>query len=485
MSKKLSTAIAVFSDLILVNLAVALAVLIRFGGDIPWQNLRSYLLLSPFITFISPIIFYIFELYDRKACTSRPRIILNAFRSSLVIFIASILFAYAFRTTHLGTIPTPVFMLSFVLTIILIAGWRIIRWHLQVQLNGGNDTRRLAVLRTSDISQTLRSIILKDKQKGMQTIYFNINAALRPQNTQPENRDAKSEDNTSEQLRSIHSLISSKSVNNLSSLVSFIEKEKIEEVFIDSETMPKDMFTEFARDLAETGVKLTVVLDQYEILIGARMSNYDMPFPTIQMDWEVKAGWYLNFKHVVDIAVSLIGFIFLCLSYPIIALSIKLTSKGPVFYKQERVGRHGQRFMLWKFRTMVDDAEKETGPVWAKEDDDRITFVGKFLRKARLDEIPQFINVLKGDMSFIGPRPERPHFVNQFIEQIPFYARRLQVKPGITGWAQVHGSYDDNLDSVKLKLQHDLYYIENMSPLTDLIVFLKTIRTVLTGKGAR
>ena len=136
MSKKLSTSIAVFSDLVLVNLAVALAVLIRFGGDIPWQNFKSYLLLSPFITFISPIIFYVFELYDRKACTSRPRIVLNAFRSSLVIFIASILFAYVFRTTHLGTIPTPVFVLSVVLTIILIAGWRIIRWHIQAQLIG-------------------------------------------------------------------------------------------------------------------------------------------------------------------------------------------------------------------------------------------------------------------------------------------------------------------------------------------------------------
>ena len=482
MSKKVSTSIAVFSDLILVNLAVALAVLIRFGGDISWQNFKSYLLLSPFITFISPITFYIFELYDRKACTSRPRIVLNAFRSSLVLFIASILFAYAFRTTHLGTIPTPVFMLSMVLTIILISGWRIIRWHIQMQLNGGNDTRRLAVLRTSDISQTLRSIIMKDKQKEMQTIYFNINAALRLRNPQPENRDAKSEDNTSERIRSIHSLISSKSVNNLASLVSFIEKEKIEEVYIDSDTMPKDLFVEFARNLAEKDVQLSVIPDQYEVLIGAKITARGGSFPTIQLATDDKAGWYMNFKRVADVVISLGMLAGMLLLYPIIAALIKLTSKGPVFYNdQERAGLHGRIFKIWKFRSMYQNAEKDTGAVLAKENDPRMTPIGRIMRKIRLDELPNFINVLKGEMSFIGPRPERPELIEKLKAEYPFYIGRLQVKPGITGWAQVNGNYED----VKLKLHHDLYYIENISLLLDFIIFLKTTPTVILGKGAR
>lgn len=133
---------------------------------------------------------------------------------------------------------------------------------------------------------------------------------------------------------------------------------------------------------------------------------------------------------------------------------------------------------------METDAEKNTGPVWAKKDDDRITCFGKFLRKTRFDEIPQLINVLKGEMSFIGPRPERPHFVKLLNERIPGYLQRLQVKPGITGWAQIHVNYDRNVNDVKRKVEYDLYYIDNMSLLIDLMIIVVTFKVVLTGKGA-
>ena len=274
-------------------------------------------------------------------------------------------------------------------------------------------------------------------------------------------------------------------VSNISSLIAYIEKENIQEVFIQSETMSRSMLVQFVQKLADKGVQLIVIPDQYDVLVSAKISMQEMPFPTIRLATEDRAGWYMNFKHVADIAISIVGLTFLFLLYPIIAALIKLTAPGPVFYKQERVGWHGHIFTLIKFRSMIHNAEKDSGPVLTEANDSRVTLIGKFMRKTRLDEVPQFLNVLKGEMSFIGPRPERPHFINNLKEQFPFYIGRLQVKPGITGWAQVNVGYDQDLNSVRLKLHHDLYYIENMSILLDFIIILKSIRTVLTGKGAQ
>lgn len=167
------------------------------------------------------------------------------------------------------------------------------------------------------------------------------------------------------------------------------------------------------------------------------------------------------------------------------AALIKIDSRGPVIFSQERVGQNGQRFWIHKFRSMVEDAEKKTGPVWAREDDDRITRVGQVIRKLRIDEIPQLWNVLKGEMSFVGPRPERAHFIEQLVEQIPYYTYRLSVKPGVTGWAQVCYSYGSTIDDAVEKLNYDLFYIKNLTFLFDLLIVFRTVKTVLFGKGAR
>ncbi len=190
-------------------------------------------------------------------------------------------------------------------------------------------------------------------------------------------------------------------------------------------------------------------------------------------------------KHVVDLALATL---FLVIGWPIfvlVALAIRLDSPGPIFFRQERVGEQGRPFTLLKFRTMVQDAELRTGPVWAADDDPRITRVGRWLRKTRLDEFPQIWNVFKGEMSFIGPRPERPHFVVQLQEKIPYYAERHSVKPGITGWAQVRCPYAATIEDSEEKLQYDLYYVKNMSSLLDIDILLSTIRVVLFGRGAR
>jgi len=168
----------------------------------------------------------------------------------------------------------------------------------------------------------------------------------------------------------------------------------------------------------------------------------------------------------------------------LIALAIKIDSPGPVFFIQERLGENEKPFLLFKFRSMHTDAEKN-GPVWAQEDDDRVTRVGNFIRKARLDEIPQLINIFKGDMSFVGPRPERKFFVDQLKKEIPYYDQRFTVKPGVTGWAQVRFPYGSSVEDAKEKLQYELYYIKYLSPVFDLLIILETIKVVLFGRGSR
>ncbi len=190
-------------------------------------------------------------------------------------------------------------------------------------------------------------------------------------------------------------------------------------------------------------------------------------------------------KRMLDLGLSTL---FLGLGWPIfllVAIAIKLDSRGPVFLRQERVGEGGRFFTLLKFRTMVEAAEALTGPIWATKEDPRITRVGRLLRKTRLDEFPQILNVLKGEMSFIGPRPERPHFVAQLQEKIPYYAQRHTIKPGITGWAQVRYRYGATIEDAEEKLQYDLYYVKNMSMFLDMLILLSSIQVILFGKGAR
>lgn len=216
-----------------------------------------------------------------------------------------------------------------------------------------------------------------------------------------------------------------------------------------------------------------------------------IPVQHVKHQWIVpelekpKNNLYTLFSEfLMNYLVSLIGILFVLLPLgPLIAALVKLDSKGPLFYLQKRVGKNERVFSVIKFRTMCQNAENGQ-PVWAKEQDERITRVGKILRKFRLDEITQFINVLKGDMSLIGPRPERPEFVSTLAKEIPFYNYRHLVKPGITGWAQVNYQYGNSVDDALEKLQYDLYWIKNRSFWLDLKIIFKSIKVVLTGFGA-
>ena len=194
---------------------------------------------------------------------------------------------------------------------------------------------------------------------------------------------------------------------------------------------------------------------------------------------------YYMVKRAFDIIASVLGIILLSPLFLVTAVLIKCTSKGPILFTQTRVGKGGTLFDIYKFRTMRVDAEKETGPVWAENNDPRLIPIGRFLRKAHIDEIPQFINILKGEMSLIGPRPERPIFVQKFKKEITNYEKRLAVKPGLTGLAQVWHKYDETIEDVRKKIKYDLLYIKKLCLWTDVRILFRTVRVVFTGEGAR
>ena len=187
-------------------------------------------------------------------------------------------------------------------------------------------------------------------------------------------------------------------------------------------------------------------------------------------------------KRTIDILFSLIALFILAPLFILLSFLVLFSSSGSIFYRQIRVGREGLHYKMYKFRSMYQDSEKNTGPIWASKEDERITPIGKVMRRFHLDEIPQFFNVLIGDMSIVGPRPERPEIVAHIMKEIPDYLNRTKIKPGITGWAQVHGVYDESLDDVSLKLKKDCYYIENCSIAFDIKILLLTLMKIVKGQ---
>jgi exopolysaccharide biosynthesis polyprenyl glycosylphosphotransferase len=252
--------------------------------------------------------------------------------------------------------------------------------------------------------------------------------------------------------------------------------------------VPRDLSPDMLTTLMhcyEQGITIKPMNLLYEDLTGRvpvqHSRRWWFPVPT----WSSATSPTLRdgFKRMLDIVAALVGMVGLVILFPFVALAIYLNDPGPIFYRQERTGRRGQSFYLLKFRSMITDAEKYGKAVWATQDDPRITRVGKFLRLTRIDELPQIWNVLKGDMSIVGPRPERPVFIAQLQEEIPFYRMRLSVKPGLTGWAQINYRYGSTVEDAIKKLEYDLYYIKHQSLLLDVLIILRTIKVVLLFRG--
>ena len=226
---------------------------------------------------------------------------------------------------------------------------------------------------------------------------------------------------------------------------------------------------------------LKVLPDMYEVVTGMARTNQLVGVPLIDINLNIDTFYVKRLKRILDILIAIFGILIISPLWILIAVVIKINSKGPVFYKQERCGKNGQNFNIYKFRSMVVDAEEGTGPVWADIQDHRITKSGAFLRRFHLDETPQLINIIKGEMSFIGPRPERPYFIEKLQSEYPFYQRRLKIRPGISGWAQIKQPFDTSIKDVRQKLKYDFYYIENISLRLDLKILINTIWVVFWG----
>lgn len=272
-------------------------------------------------------------------------------------------------------------------------------------------------------------------------------------------------------------------VGHLDQLSNLVRGYQVQEVLVGLESSEHDKLIHIINECNGFEIGLKMMADLYDIVSGQARISSIYGVPLIEVTPQIMKPWEESLKRLVDVSVS---FLILGIGLPfwlLVAGLIKLDSRGPVLYRQERLGKNGKPFRIFKFRSMVADAEEKSGPVWAVKKDPRVTRIGRIIRRLHIDEVPQFINVLLGDMSLVGPRPERAFFVEKLATELPLYKRRLRVRPGITGWAQVKHKYDESIEDVKVKLKYDLFYIENMSWRMDLKILFNTFYVMTMGKG--
>ena len=272
-------------------------------------------------------------------------------------------------------------------------------------------------------------------------------------------------------------------LGTLSDLRRLVEEHHVEEAIIAVEDNEQDKVNDILLALNSCGdIIIKITPDARDLIIGSIKQESIFHSPLIIINNRLMSEWQYSLKRIFDIVISLLAMVLLSPVYLVTAIIVKCTSPGPVFYAQERIGYHGKPFKMHKFRSMYVDAEK-TGPALSKDDDPRITPFGRFMRKVRLDEIPQFYNVLKGTMSIVGPRPERQFYIDQIVKRAPEYLLLQRIKPGITSWGQVKYGYASTVDEMVERLRYDLLYLDNMSITTDLKILVYTVIIILQGRG--
>jgi sugar transferase (PEP-CTERM system associated) len=399
---------------------------------------------------------YYFDLYDLKAFRSNIELGIRLLQS---LGVSSILLAFLYYLFPPLIIGRGIFFISLGFMGLVIVSWRIIYNHI---LKTRQLDQRIVIVGSGPLASNIAKEIVEKMDTGFKLIGFI----------------------TDDPQRVGEKLVNPSIIGDPSRIFDIATKENVDRIVVALEERRGKFPDAQLLECKMRGKAIEEGIHFYEHLTGRLQVESLHPSSLIFSEGFKKSKLTMWTKRASEFALSLFGLILLSPVILVLSLLIKIDSRGAVFYKQERVGERGKRFKLLKFRSMVENAEVN-GPVWAEQNDKRITRVGRWMRKWRLDEIPQMFNVLKGDMSFVGPRPERPFFVEKLRKQIPFYDQRYSVKPGVTGWAQIKYPYGANNKDALEKLKYDLYYIKNLSLLYDLIIIFETIKVVLFGKGAR
>jgi len=447
-------------DAILILGADIISFLIRFGhvtGPFPRPNFTAYLeLLMPIIV-LRLLCFYIYGLYNKPKYKTTYDIVLNVIKATTASTLIIIVVAFLFRAF---AYPRMVIFYSWLITIPLIIAWRLITKRL-INMFLGKDyfISKTLIVGIDHDAQRLATRLMREAHIARHLVGF---ISILP-------------DTYIKEREPLY-------LGSVSDIPKIIERYVIDEVVIASQ-MPKEMILSIFTLFNQEDVVFRIVPSLYEATIGTMATSPTERVPLIS-PISHRVIWYKDLKRLLDTGAALIGLIALSPILLLIALVIKLSSRGTVLFHQTRAGLHGNNFTLYKFRTMYMGSELD-GPVFAEVDDPRVTKIGKFLRRFRLDELPQLYNVFINDMSIIGPRPERPYFVKHLIRQIPFYAERMEVKPGITGWAQVTYGYSSSILEHREKLLYDIFYIENMSLALDMLIIFKTLGVIIQGKGVK
>jgi sugar transferase (PEP-CTERM system associated) len=454
---KTRTILLLFVEAMLLFGGLVTAVYVRMGAVDAEEALiqRNGFYKAALATVFCLASFYLFDLYDFFVMRDRRELVLRLLQALGLAWVALALTFYALPQVMIGRGVT---LISLPLALTMMVAWRLsIHWILGHPELG----ERILIVGSGPFAVEIARETLQRKDAGFRVVGFVDNdPALVGK-----------------------SLINPKVIGLTSELDSLVKRENIDRLVVAIGDRRGQFPTNELLKLSLSGdVTIEESASFYERLTGRVLLDMIRPSWLIFSSRGRRARINEFARMAMHRTLGLVGAI---LSLPIAlvtALLIKLDSRGPILYKQERVGKNGRTFKVMKFRSMKVDAEKD-GPVWAKSDDQRMTRVGRIIRKIRVDEIPQFWNILRGDMNFVGPRPERPHFVAQLAQEIPYYEQRHLMAPGLTGWAQIKYPYGASIEDAKQKLQYDLYYMKNQSLSLDATIMFETIKTILFGKG--
>jgi len=399
---------------------------------------------------------YYFDLYDLNIFKSNFELTIRLLQALGVSSIVLAILYYLFPDLIIGR---GIFFISLWFIAGVMVSWRLL-YNFLVKTKRLD--QKIVILGCGLLAQNIARMVMEREDTGFRVIGFIAG----------------------DQTRIGDPLVNPSIIGSQKQLVDLVRKEKIDRIIVALDERRGKFPDAELLACKMRGIGIENGVQFYENLTGRLQVEDLTPSFLIFSDGFAKSKTSQGLKRITELLVSGIGLVLFSPFVLVIALLIKIDDRGVVFYKQERVGKKGKVFKLLKFRSMIENAEAD-GPVWSKENDTRITRIGRWIRKSRLDEIPQIINVLKGDMSFVGPRPERPSFVEKLGQVIPFYDLRSWVRPGITGWAQIKYPYGASEKDALEKLKYDLYYLKNWSFLFDLLILFETIKVVLFAKGGR